>query len=97
MPERNRDDDVVLMRDAAMLGQHIESLTAEVRELYHKWVLADWHRMKGLEGAASPYRMEALTAKANEAKATYEARFSYREERIESNANYLREKVRNER
>ena len=96
MPERNRDNDVTLLRAALTLAQHIDSLTAEVRDLRNEWIRADWVRMKGI-GAVSPQGMESLTAKADEAKAKYEARFAYREERIASNADYIREKVRNER
>lgn len=97
MPERNREQDYVLMREAATLGQHIESLTVEVRDLYHQWIQADWNRMKGVESAASPQRMESLTKRADEAKTKYQNRSAYREERIASNADYIREKVRNER
>jgi len=95
--ERNRGDDMELLRVATTLGQHVDSLTAEVRDLYHQWVVADWHRMKAAVGDPLPIRLQMLTDRANEAKAKYEARFTYREERIASNADYIREKVRNER
>lgn len=97
MAERDRGADLALLRDALTLGQHIDSLTAEVRDLRNEWIRADWVRMKGVEGGVSPRGMESLTAKAVEAKIKYEARLAYREERIASNADYIREKVRNER